>query len=131
MYRTKKVPKKPRRRLAVDFDGVIHKYSLGFHDGTLYDIPFPGAKQSLTKLRKKWWIYVYTVRATTKKGRQAVESYLKKNKIPYDEVVPHKPVAFAYIDDRAIHFQNWPTAIKDLNKMDRSNQKKKKIDNKT
>ncbi|MFH0853419.1 MAG: hypothetical protein V1853_03360, partial [bacterium] len=116
MYRSKKVAPKPRRRLAIDFDGVIHKYSRGFDDGTIYDPPVAGTRQTLTKLREKWWIFIYTVRADTKKGKQAIEQYLKKYKIPFDEIVSHKPVAFAYIDDRAIHFKNWSQSVKDLNK---------------
>ena len=28
--------------LGLDFDGVIHKNSKGFHDGTIYDEPLDG-----------------------------------------------------------------------------------------
>ena len=31
-------------QLAIDFDGVIHKNSKGFFDGTVYDEPINGVK---------------------------------------------------------------------------------------
>ena len=126
MYRSKKIEKNPRRRLAIDFDGVIHRYSKGFHDGSLYDIPIVGTRRTLASLRKKWWLYIYTTRARDRKGRQAVERYLRKYSIPFDEVVGQKPIAFAYIDDRAIHFTDWPGTLKVLSAMDRAHQRKLK-----
>lgn len=93
----------------------------------MYDIPVTGARRTLTNLRKKWWLYVYTTRARDRKDRLAVERYLRKYKIPFDEVVGQKPIAFAYIDDRAIHFTDWPGALRELSAMDRAHQKKLKM----
>ena len=31
-----------KSQLGLDFDGVIHKNSKGFHDGTIYDEPLEG-----------------------------------------------------------------------------------------
>ena len=36
--------------ISVDFDGVIHKCSKGYHDGTIYDDPVEGVKEALKKL---------------------------------------------------------------------------------
>ena len=34
-------------QIAIDFDGVIHKSSKGFFDGTVYDKPMEGVKEAL------------------------------------------------------------------------------------
>ena len=36
--------------IAIDFDGVIHKNSKGFHDGTIYDEPIEGVIKGLDYL---------------------------------------------------------------------------------
>ena len=38
--------------------------------------------------------------------------WLKKNKIPFDQLVLGKPIGDHWIDDRAIKFKNW----EDINK---------------
>ena len=40
-------------QIGVDFDGVIHKNSKGFFDGTVYDDPVEGIKDLLEKLSEK------------------------------------------------------------------------------
>lgn len=39
-----------KKRLLIDFDGVIHKYSKGWHDGSIYDVPVDGAFDKLQML---------------------------------------------------------------------------------
>ena len=121
--KSKMIGKKPRPRLAVDFDGVIHRYSRGFQDGSIYDEPMPGAKAALARLKKKWWVYIYTTRASNKAGRFAVEAWLQKHDLAFDEVVSHKPIAFAYIDDRAIRFETWNQTIQELTRLDKLRKK--------
>ncbi|MFB4275740.1 hypothetical protein ACBJ59_10645 [Nonomuraea sp. MTCD27] len=40
--------------IAVDFDGVIHTYGKGWHDGSIYDEPVPGALDALRSLMKEY-----------------------------------------------------------------------------
>ena len=49
--------------MAIDFDGVIHKYSKGWQDGSIYDVPMPGVKKALAALNKKFKIVIFSRRA--------------------------------------------------------------------
>ena len=40
-----------KSQLGLDFDGVIHKNSKGFHDGTIYDEPLEGAVEGVKYLK--------------------------------------------------------------------------------
>jgi hypothetical protein len=48
--------------IAVDFDGVIHQYSRGWQDGTIYDPPIPGALGALTTLMNTYAVFIHTTR---------------------------------------------------------------------
>lgn len=102
-----------QKTIGIDFDGVIHAYSKGWHDGTCYDDAVPYAIDSLNRLSKRGYkIVIFTCRAETEEGVAAVRAWLRK----YDllpglaeaiEVTDKKPKAIAYIDDRGIRFTNW------------------------
>lgn len=101
-----------KRRIAIDFDGTIHKYSRGFADGTIYDEPIEGAKELLTELSKDYQLIIFTAR--TNLGD--IGRWMYKHDIPYDEITNNKPPAMAYIDDRAIHFESWDKTREELKK---------------
>jgi hypothetical protein len=103
-----------RTPIAIDFDGVIHAYSKGFYDGTIYDGPTQGVVEALTTLIKKYYIYIYSQRSFVPEGKRAIEEYLKEYAIPFDEIYAGKPAAKFYIDDRAIRFKNWDQTLSDL-----------------
>lgn len=48
--------------LAIDFDGVIHTYSKGWQDGTIYDPPMPGALNGLRTLMQEHAVFIFTAR---------------------------------------------------------------------
>ena len=54
---------KNTKQLAIDFDGVIHKSSKSFHDGTIYDNPIDGVEEALKKLSKDYTLIIYTCKA--------------------------------------------------------------------
>ena len=106
------------KKIAIDFDGVIHPYSKGWQDGQLYDDPVEGTKESLAILVKSgYYIVIFTTRLNDEENnnvpelKQRVLDYLFKNRIlegeHWHEITCKKPNAIAYIDDRAIRFTNW------------------------
>ena len=110
--------------IGVDFDGVIHKCSKGFYDGTIYDDPVEGSFQALKELSKKYKLIVYTCKAKPdrglingKNGIQLVWDWLEKHNMSQfvSKVTAEKPRAVFYIDDKAIRFSNWNDCLSDIN----------------
>lgn len=112
------------KTLCVDFDGVIHGYSKGWQDGTIYDNPVPGAKEGLEQLKNEGYkILIYSTRCNPDYLQpddpdrvKEVREYLDKNSIPYDLIhIGGKPKAHIYIDDRAISFKgDWKQTVSDV-----------------
>ena len=90
-------------KLLVDFDGVIHFYRKGWHDGTAYDIPIPGAKHALETLTSRG----YEVVIFSTRDAQQIKEWLILNRFPPYRITNIKEPALAIIDDRAIHFKTW------------------------
>ncbi len=114
-----------RYSVAVDFDGVIHRYGKGWHDGTVYDEPMPGAREALARLHKRYRVVILTTRVNPAlhggdEQLANVEAWLEHHGFikgeHYDEVTHEKVPALVYIDDRALHFIDWDQAIDDLGK---------------
>ena len=107
------------KTIAIDFDGVIHKYSKGYSDGSLYDTPVEGAFDAIKKLMN-WGFAVYIL--STRKPEN-VQNWFAEQKLGIptqiikEEVfweIPNvlglsnrKIPAIAYIDDRGLRFTNW------------------------
>jgi len=99
--------------IGIDFDGVIHKCSKGYYDGTIYDDPIEGAKEALEKLASEHTIIIYTCKAKPDRGlvngrtgTELVWEWLHQHNMAQyvAKVTAEKPRAFTYIDDKAIHF---------------------------
>jgi len=109
--------------IGIDFDGVIHKCSKGYYDGTIYDDPVEGVHAALEKISKNYTIIVNTCKAKPdrglvdgKTGTQLVWEWLKKHNLSkyVSKVTAEKPRAVAYIDDKSIRFSNWDACLEDL-----------------
>lgn len=107
-------------QIAIDFDGVIHRNSKGFYDGTVYDKPIKGAIEAIKILSKKYTIVVFTAKAKSdrplvngKTGEQLVRDWLVKYKLDsyIKEVTSEKPRAICYIDDRGVRFESWEQTL--------------------
>ena len=99
--------------VGVDFDGVIHKNSKGYFDGTIYDDPIEGAREFLKKLSSKYTVIIHTCKAKSdrglvsgKTGTELVWEWLKKHKLNeyVSKVTAEKPRALCYIDDKSVKF---------------------------
>lgn len=94
-----------KKNIVFDFDGVIHKYSKGWQDGSIYDSPVPGIWAIINKLRDCGYrVVVVSTRCQTQDGIEAIQKWLSSYGIIVDDVCATKPPAMVYIDDRAICF---------------------------
>ena len=109
--------------LGIDFDGVIHKCSRGYFDGTIYDDPIEGSYEALERLSKKYTIIVNTCKAKPdrglvngKTGTQLVWEWLEKHDMSkfVSKVTSEKPRARVYIDDKGIRFTDWVDALESM-----------------
>lgn len=90
------------KTISVDFDGVIHKYSKGRFDGTIYDEPVEGAFEALERMKKTFKVVIFTTR-----DAESIRAWFKKYGKECDYEIFLKPKAMLYIDDRALRFTNW------------------------
>ena len=117
--------------VAVDFDGVIHRYSRGWADGSIYDRPIDGAFNALRSLMRDHAVFVHTTRKPSQVARwierqtgydiEPAHGWLAMppwrkfwNELGILLVTNRKLPAIAYVDDRAIRFRSWDQVLADL-----------------
>lgn len=114
-----------KSNLAIDFDGVIHNADKGWHDGTCYGEPLPGALEALKNLSTKYNIVIFTAKCKPdrplingKTGAELVYDWLlKHNVMQYVSLITsEKPRAELYIDDNGYRFKDWDNTIEFINK---------------
>lgn len=119
--------------IAVDFDGVIHRYSQGWQNGKIYDDFVDEALGSLMYLMVRNPVFVHTARNPSQvalwieqESSHNIECttwlprhwYGKRKRFWNTRdlllVTDRKFPATAYIDDRAIRFTSWADTLQQL-----------------
>ena len=115
--------KEPHDNIAIDFDGVIHLDSKGFHDGTIYDDPVEGTEEALKLLSKKYTLIIFTCKGREdrplingKTGTELIWEWLKKHDFDkyISEVTNKKPRAKFYIDNKGVTFTTWGKVLSEV-----------------
>lgn len=100
--------------ISIDFDNTIHdtkNVSPGYKMGK----PIEGAIEAVKKLKKSGnEIVILSARASNESSKKAISDWLDYFDIPYDEVTNVKESSDVYIDDKAIHFDNWENVLSQL-----------------
>lgn len=94
----------------IDFDGVIHQYSKGWHDGTAYDPPMPDALEGLQRIEN----YGYHIVIFSTRDAEQIRQWLALYGFPDYEITNIKRPATFILDDRAIRFHNWADAVGEI-----------------
>lgn len=120
--------------IAVDFDGVIHAYSKGWGDGTIYDEVIKDAFWALDVLMSKEPVFIFTSRKPRSVARwieqtsaYTIECTTMFPRTWYGKRKPFwngrghllvtnwKLPARVYVDDRAFLFEGeWDRAVQDI-----------------
>tara|TARA_R110002051_G_scaffold284135_1_gene346170 strand:+ start:3510 stop:3905 length:396 start_codon:yes stop_codon:yes gene_type:complete len=126
MFSNKEVPpgfENDLKNVAIDFDGVVHTFDKGFHDGTCYGEPIEGSLKALKQLSESYNIVIFTAKAKPnrplvngKTGTELVIEWLTNHNVMQyiQEVTAEKPRAQLYIDDKGYHFENWSDTLQHI-----------------
>lgn len=53
------------KTIAIDFDGVVHSYSKGWKDGSVYDLPIDGVFESIKQLFDQGYsVFIFSTRSS-------------------------------------------------------------------
>jgi hypothetical protein len=112
------------KNIAVDFDGVVHNFDKGWHDGTCYGDPIEGSLEAIRELSKTYNVIIFSAKVRPdrplvngKCDTELVEEWLDKHGVMsyVKEITHEKPRAQYYIDDKAIRFENnWKQILEEV-----------------
>lgn len=114
------------KTIALDFDGVIHRYSKGWHDGTAYDTPCLCAEDAIKQLLKSFSVAILSTRDPAQIQdwmRQHMPDIPTHIMQPHDKfwnatgvvgIAHHKIAASVYVDDRAVRHTAWISTLEQI-----------------
>ena len=107
-----------KRKLAVDFDGVIHECRPGDWEGigVANGQMVYRAAHFLRLLSFDYKIIIHSCRAVHPDGVEAIRKFCARHQVPFDDIVSVKPAAAMYIDDKGYKFDTWPNASRAVQK---------------
>ena len=98
-------------QLIIDLDGTICTEEKTFSRNLAK--PNKDAKESIEKLKSAGYtIIIYSARSWNE--YEMTIDWLKKNKIPFDQLILGKPIGKYWIDDRAIKYSSWKDVINQI-----------------
>lgn len=103
-----------RMPLALDFDGVIHKYSAGWQDGSIYDDVMPGTQRALSTLSQRYRLRVLTAREDLAAVVEAIERWHLSEYFEGRAPANRKFGAELYVDDKGYRFTDWESALREI-----------------
>ncbi|MCZ2100092.1 MAG: hypothetical protein LC107_00975 [Chitinophagales bacterium] len=109
--------------IAIDFDGVIHQYSRGYADGSIYDVPVKGAARFIydCMFEKGWAVFILSTREPQQIKTWLEQVLFQGKALPFKitilspetkfwnskknlGITNRKIAAHVYIDDRGMRF---------------------------
>ncbi len=111
-----KINTKFKKRILIDFDRTIHKYSKGYDSGEIYDSPFKNTKLYINKLKDmNYEIVIFSSRVSKEEFPDTylnsindVKNWLNKYEIYFDKITSDKLPSILIIDDSSYRFMgNW------------------------
>ena len=98
-------------KIIVDLDGTVCTEEKQF-SRSLAKVN-PGAREALNLLKEKGYILIIYSARTWAEYELTID-WLKRNEIPFDQLILGKPQGDYWIDDRAIKYNNWETILKEI-----------------
>lgn len=108
-----KLKRGKKKRVLVDFDGVITAYSNGWQGyGVCEDIPVPGVLDWLERVYAGYRVTIVSGRAKTWRGRRCIRRWLWKHvgRKRWKETFCHIEVTCRKVDDYVLYVDDraWP-----------------------
>ncbi len=111
-----------KKRLLLDFDGVLHSYTSGYVRGRedeVIDPPVPGAIEALCEYVRRFEVYIFSTRCLRPASIEAMKAWLLAHGLPPEALealafTAQKEPAWLMIDDRAHTFQGTFPSAKEI-----------------